>query len=73
MGLQRENANADAAMMTVGLIIFLPARIGLAATKDRKEELSRLEGEYDAVDLSTLQLSIRFAALLRERGTRRWA
>jgi len=50
-GLQRENANADAAMMTVGLIIFWPALIGLAATKDRKEELSRLKGEYEAVDL----------------------
>jgi hypothetical protein len=50
-GLQRENANADAAMMTVGLIIFWPALIGLAATKDRKEELSRLKGEHEAVDL----------------------
>lgn len=50
-GLQRENANADVAMMTVGLIIFWPALIGLAATKDRKEELSRLKGEYEAVDL----------------------
>ena len=51
-GLQRENANADAAMMTVGLIIFWPALIGLAATKDRKDELGQLKGEYDAVDLS---------------------
>lgn len=51
-GLQRENANADAAMMTVGLIIFWPALIGLAATKDRKGELGQLKGEYDAVDLS---------------------
>jgi|tagenome__1003787_1003787.scaffolds.fasta_scaffold20170147_1 hypothetical protein len=49
-GLQRENANADAALMGVGLIIFWPALIGLAATKDRKEELSRLKGEYEAVD-----------------------
>ncbi len=51
-GLQRENANADVAMMTVGLIIFWPALIGLAATKDRKGELGQLKGEYDAVDLS---------------------
>jgi hypothetical protein len=51
-GLQRENANADAALMTVGLIIFWPALIGLAATKDRKGELGQLKGEYDAVDLS---------------------
>ncbi len=51
-GLQRENAGADAAMMTVGLIIFWPALFGLAATKDRKNELGRLKGEYDAVDHS---------------------
>lgn len=51
-GLQRENANADAAMMTVGVIIFWPMLFGLAATKDRKDELGRLKGEYDAVDLS---------------------
>jgi hypothetical protein len=51
-GLQRENAGADAALMTVGLIVFWPALIGLAATKDRKDELGRLKGEYEAVDLS---------------------
>ena len=50
--LQRENANADAAMMAVGLVVFWPALIGLAATKDRKDELGRLKGEYEAVDLS---------------------
>ena len=49
-GLQRENANADVALMSVGLIIFWPALIGLAATKDRKDELGRLKGEYEAVD-----------------------
>lgn len=48
-GLQRENANADAALMTVGLIIFWPALFGLAATVDRREELGRLRGEYEAV------------------------
>jgi hypothetical protein len=51
-GLQRENANADVAMMTVGIIILWPVLLGLAATKDRKDELGRLKGEYDAVDLS---------------------
>lgn len=49
-GLQRENANADAALMGVGLILFWPALFGLAATKDRKEELGRLKGEYEAID-----------------------
>lgn len=49
-GLQRENANADAALMTVGLVIFWPALFGLAATTDRRDELSRLRGEYEAVE-----------------------
>lgn len=48
--LQRENANADAALLTVGLIIFWPALIGMAATTDRREELGRLRGEYMAVE-----------------------
>lgn len=47
--LQRENANADAAMLTVGLIIFWPALIGMVATTDRREELGRLRGEHEAV------------------------
>jgi hypothetical protein len=51
-GLQRENANADAAMMAVGLVLLWPVLFGLAATKDRKDELGQLKGEYDAVDLS---------------------
>lgn len=49
-GLQRENANADTAMMAVGIIILWPVLLGLAATHDRKDELSRLKGEYEAVD-----------------------
>lgn len=51
-GLQRENANADAAMMTVGIILLWPVLFGLAATTDRREELGRLRGEYEAVEAS---------------------
>jgi len=50
-GLQRENANGDAVMLTVGLVLFWPALIGMAATKDRKDELGRLKGDYEAVDM----------------------
>lgn len=49
-GLQRENAHADAAMMTVGIVLLWPVLFGLAATKDRKDEVARLKGEYEAVD-----------------------
>jgi hypothetical protein len=51
-GLQRENANADAVITTVGVVVFFPVLLGLAATKDRKNELGGLKGEYDAVDLT---------------------
>ncbi len=49
-GLQRENAHADAAMMAVGLVLLWPVLFGLAATKDRKDEVARLKGEFEAVD-----------------------
>jgi hypothetical protein len=48
--LQRENANADTAIVAAGIILAPILLIGLAATKDRKEELGRLKGEYEAVD-----------------------
>ena len=49
-GLQRENATGDAVMLTVGLVIFWPALIGKAATKD---ERGRLKGEFEAVDIQS--------------------
>lgn len=48
--LQRQNANADAALLTVGLLVFWPALFGMAATNDRSEELARLKGQSDAID-----------------------
>jgi hypothetical protein len=50
--LQRENANADAAMMTAGLILFAPALLGLAATTDRSDQIATMMGERDAMDLA---------------------
>jgi hypothetical protein len=51
-GLQSENANADAAFMAVGLILFWPALFALAATKDRKDELAQLRGEHETVSVN---------------------
>ena len=48
-GLQRENANADTAMV-VGSLFLWPILIGMTATKDRKDELGRIKGEYSAVE-----------------------
>ncbi|MBX9699504.1 MAG: hypothetical protein K2X74_08705 [Acetobacteraceae bacterium] len=50
--LQRQNAVADAASLTVGLLVFWPALFGMAMTHDRSEELGRLRGEYEAVDVA---------------------
>ncbi|MDX1711678.1 MAG: hypothetical protein R3316_11150 [Rhodovibrionaceae bacterium] len=49
-GLQDENADADVVLMSVGLILFWPALFGLAATKDREDELGRLKGQYEAIE-----------------------
>lgn len=49
--LQRENATGDAVMLTVGLVILWPVLIGMAATKDRKDEVGKLKGEYEAVEM----------------------
>ncbi|WP_332659897.1 hypothetical protein [Brevundimonas sp.] len=51
---QRSRANNDTAAMTVGLVIFWPA-LFLLANGDQKEELSRLKGEYDAIDQAAIQ------------------
>lgn len=48
---QRNARSGDAALVGVG-IIFWPALIGLAFTEDQASELSRLKGEYDAVEAS---------------------
>lgn len=50
--MQRENANADAAFMTVGLVLLWPALFGLAATTDRAETIAAMKGERDAMDLA---------------------
>lgn len=51
-GMQRENANSDTAMMTVGLILLWPALLGLAATTDRSEVIAAMKGERDAMEIA---------------------
>ena len=47
-GQQKKEAEKDAAAMAVGLIIFWPALFFLIG-EDKKEELARLKGEYQAL------------------------
>lgn len=48
-GQQQRAANSDAVAMGVGLVLFWPALFFLANDNDKREELSRLMGEYEAL------------------------
>ena len=65
--LQQENANTDIALVAVGMLVFWPALLAMPATTDRKEEIGRLKGEYEALE----RLAIRTGCTLpaRDRGT----
>lgn len=45
-----EAASNDKAITGVGLILFWPALFALGGTKQQEVELSRLKGEYDAIE-----------------------
>ncbi len=53
-GAQDKQATGDAVAMGVGLVIFWPALFFLIGD-DKKEELARLKGEYDALEQSAIQ------------------
>lgn len=53
-GAQDKQAKNDQVAMGVGLVLFWPALFFLASG-DRKEELSRLKGEYEALESSAIQ------------------
>lgn len=46
--VQNENANADLAMTTVGVLVAWPVLFGLAATHDHRTELAAAKGQYTA-------------------------
>lgn len=54
-GQQRREASNDAWAMGVGLVLFWPALFFLAGGNDKKEELGRLKGEYDALQAAAVQ------------------
>ena len=53
-GQQRSEATKDAIAMGVGLVLFWPALFFLIGD-DKKEELARLKGEYDALESAAIQ------------------
>ena len=48
-----EAAQNDKVLTGVGLIIFWPALFALGGTKQQEAELSRLKGEYDALQVAS--------------------
>jgi len=54
-GQQDSQANKDAVAMGVGLVLFWPALFFLIGD-DKKEELGRLKGEYEALEQAELEL-----------------
>ncbi len=48
-GTQKKKADNDAALMGVGLILFWPALIGLAAGSDVEGQLVSRKGNHDAL------------------------
>jgi hypothetical protein len=48
-GQQQRAATSDQVAMGVGLVLFWPALFFLATDNNKKEELARLKGEYDAL------------------------
>jgi hypothetical protein len=48
-----EAANNDKAILVGGGLLFWPALFALGGTKQQEAELSRLKGEYDALQTAT--------------------
>lgn len=53
-GVQDKQASNDSAALGVGLILFWPALFFMIGD-DQKEEISRLKGEYDALEQIAIQ------------------
>ena len=53
-GNQDSQANKDSVAMGVGLVLFWPALFFLIGD-DKKEELARLKGEYEALEQTAIQ------------------
>lgn len=61
-GQQRSAANKDAWAMGIGLVVFWPALFFLAGGGDKKDELARLKGEYEALQVVANEKECRAAA-----------
>jgi len=63
-GIQNKAHTRDTVATTVGLVVFWPALFFLAGG-DKAEELSRLKGEYEALQQAAIKKNCSFAASLK--------
>jgi hypothetical protein len=63
-GAQQKQADNDAVAMGVGLVLFWPALFFLAGD-DKKEEVARLKGEYEALQQAAIRQDCELAAQAR--------
>ena len=69
-GVQEDEATGDAVAMGVGLVVFWPALFFLAGD-DVEEEVSRLKGEYEAVEIAIIQKECEnYAAIAQAKNKR---
>ncbi len=52
---QTNSANADAALMTVGLVVFWPALLVMPFINNNETDIAHLKGEYEAVEKAMIQ------------------
>lgn len=64
-GVQDSEATKDSVAMGVGLVLFWPALFFMIG-KDQEQELSRLKGEYEALEQAAIQKDCNVAGELAE-------
>jgi hypothetical protein len=67
-GKQRSERTKDTVATTVGVIIFWPALFFLIGD-DKKDEIARLKGEYEALEIAAIQKKCTVANEIREART----
>lgn len=65
-GQQDSQASKDSVAMGVGLVLFWPALFFLIGD-DKKEELARLKGEYEALEQSAIQKNCSVASSIKQQ------
>lgn len=62
-GKQKSEANKDAVALGVGLIVFWPALFFMMGD-DKKDQVARLKGEYEALEMVAIRKNCGFVAEL---------